>query len=109
MLQAIFQFVYRAFINNSVELFQCTHVCNVLTCFVNIDLSKSNHSLPKYIFVKKPSPNALLNFRNDLIAADLPSQLINDISVDPNLNYNVIHQVFQSGIKKYYPTKKLKI
>ena len=79
-------------------------------CFLNIELSTRNSELndPLYITVNKPLFNSLDNFKNDMIAVDLLSLVNREEYCDPNINYNIVHDILKKNVKKNFPATRVK-
>ena len=49
--------------------------------------------------------NGLMNFYNELVSVDMYSQCYRDMSIDPNINYNIVHSIIQNALNIHLPIR----
>ena len=63
---------------------------------------------PKYIKVTTQSYEAISNFANEIINADILERLNKTSNADPNTNYNILHDCIESAKNAHLPDKIVK-
>ena len=61
--------------------------------FISLAHSRSAKRTDKYIEVKQASAVSVNNHRNAVAASDIYSQINKDINADPNINYDIVHNM----------------
>ena len=76
--------------------------------FISLKIIKPKHQLPKYIKVRKYSPNALNNFHNEILSTNILDQLEMNPLANPNDNYEKIEKIITNAHNKCIPSKVTK-
>jgi len=75
------------------------------TLFKNIQ--HKDHA-PKYVKVNKQDKESIQLFQNEILYSVESANLTQDINIDPNLNYNILHEIIQQAKIKHMPLKLIK-
>ena len=70
--------------------------------------SKSGKRTDKYIEVKHTSHVSINNFKNEIAHSDMYTKINKDIDSDPNINYDIIHNILKSATKQHLAPKIVK-
>ncbi len=76
--------------------------------FTLIDNSICDHPSSKYITIHKNDDNSINNFKNELQEIIDMNPFDNNPSIDPNINYNQLHDMIQGTKEKHMPSLKVK-
>ena len=76
--------------------------------FISLAYSKSGKRTDKYIEVKQTSHVSINNFKNEIADSDIYSEINRDIDSDPNINYDIIHNILKSATKQHLAPKIVK-
>ena len=60
------------------------------------------------IEVKQTSHVSIINFKNEIANSDIYSKMNKDIDSDPNINYDIIHNILKSATKQHLAPKIVK-
>ncbi len=63
---------------------------------------------PKYITIRIQSQQAISNFVHDITSSDVYNKLNQSPNADPNVNYNMLHEVIKLAKDKHMPYKTVK-
>ena len=63
---------------------------------------------PKYITIRIQSQQAISNFVLDITSSDVYNKLNQSPNADPNVNYNMLHEVIKGAKDKHMPYKTVK-
>ena len=81
-------------------------VSDHLPCFILLEISLFNPPNPKRIKINTQNKKAIQNIINDISASDLYNKLDKSLTTDPNLSYNIIHEVIEN-VKNNHTLSKL--
>ena len=70
-----------------------------------ISYSKSGKRADKYIEVKQTSHVSINNFKSEIANSDINSKMNKDIDSDPNISYDIIHNILKSATKQHLAPK----
>ena len=76
--------------------------------FISLAYSKYGKRNDKYIEVKQTSHVSINNFKNEIADSDIYSKINKDIDSDPNINYEIIHNILKSATKQHLAPKVVK-
>ena len=76
--------------------------------FTSFDLKPLHDSPPKFITISKHSPEALINFGNELESCDLIDKIDISLGGNPNDNYTKLQDILIKFKKKHLPNKTIK-
>ena len=85
-----------------------THISDHLPIFICIKNVFCKDTVPKYVKTWDNSLNAKNSFKQALSSADIFSQLENNLTMDPNVNYNKLENILTSIKDKTMPCKLVK-
>lgn len=64
--------------------------------------------VPKYVTISKQDKDSIQQFHHEILTSFEREHLSNDINKDPNINYNILHNILQHAKKKHIPLKVVK-
>ena len=76
--------------------------------FTSFDLKPLHDSPPKFITISKHSPEALINFGNELESCDLIDKIDISLGGNPNDNYTKLRDILIKLKEKHLPNKTIK-
>ena len=62
----------------------------------------------KYTYRRNINENSFKNLYDDLLNIDFSNILNHDLSLDPNLNYNILENILITSLDKHMPMRKMK-
>ena len=77
-------------------------------CFTFLNNVQLKDKPPKYITIRIQSEQAISNFLHDIISSDVYNNLNQSPTADPNVNYNMLHDVIKLAKDKHMPYKTVK-
>ena len=63
---------------------------------------------PVFVRITKQDKDSIINFQNEISGSDELNTLIENLMVDPNINYNTLYKVLQNAKNKHMPSKVVK-
>ena len=94
--------------SNSVAGILLTSLSDHFPYFISLAYSKSGKHTDKYIEVKQTSHVSINNFKSEIANSDIYSKMNKDIDSDPNINYDIIHNILKSATKQHLAPKIVK-
>ena len=79
-----------------------------LPCFIPLEISLFNPPNPKWIKINTQNKKAIQNIINDISASHLYNKLDKSLTTDPNLSYNIIHEVIENAKNNHTLSKLVK-
>ena len=77
-------------------------------CFTFLNNVQLKDKPPKYITIRIQSEQAISNFVQDITSSDVYNKLNQSPTADPNVNYNMLHDVIKLAKDKHMPYKTVK-
>ena len=77
-------------------------------CFTFLNNVQLEDKPPKYITIRIQSEQAISNFVHDITSSDVYNKLNQSPTADPNVNYNMLHDVIKLAKDKHMPYKTVK-
>ncbi len=77
--------------------------------FIILNNINHTHHSPKYIKKTKQDKQSIQKFHQEIIHLLAYRNLNNDITKDPNINYNILHNIIQYDKVKHMPQKVVKL
>ena len=74
-------------------------------CFTFLNNVQLKDKPPKYITIRIQSQQAISNFVHDITSSDVYNKLNQSPNADPNVNYNMLHEVIKLAKDKHVPYK----
>ena len=68
------------------------------------NINHKNHK-PKYVKINKQDNESTQNFHNETLHSLEQENINNTINKDPNINYNILHNIIQHAKTKHMPHK----
>ncbi len=59
---------------------------------------------PVFVRITKQDKDSLINFQNEISGSDELNTLIENLMVDPYINYNTLHKILQNAKNKHMPS-----
>ena len=87
--------------SNSIAGILLTSLSNHFPYFISLAYSKSGERTDKYIEMKQTSHVSINNFKSEIANSDIYSKMNKDIDSDPNINYDIIHNILKSATKQH--------
>ena len=78
---------------NSIAGILLSALSDHFSYFISLAYSRSAKRADKYIEVKQTSPVSVNNCKNAVAASDIYSRINKDINAEPNINYNIVHNI----------------
>ena len=94
--------------SNSIAGILLTSLSDHFPYFISLAYSKSGKRTDKYIEVKQTSHVSINNFKSEIANSDIYSKMNKDIDSDPNINYDIIHNILKSATKQHLAPKIVK-
>ena len=85
-----------------------TNISDHQPCFVTLDYLNMSATPQKYITIKTKSTSAINNFIQDLENSCSLQNFNNNPEVDPNMNYEILHNLISKAMNKHLPCKTVK-
>ncbi len=63
---------------------------------------------PVFVRITKQDKDSLINFQNEISGSDELNTLFENLMVDPNINYNILHKVLLNAKNKHMKSKLVK-
>ena len=77
--------------------------------FICLDIIKIKHdSVGKYVQVRDRQPDAINQFKRELLDAKLHDHINTDLHTDPNESYSYIHTEIATALDNHFPVKTVK-
>ena len=90
--------------NESVILFSA--LSDHLGCATSLGCISFKQEKDKYVQVRNVNSNTITAFSEEIKSFDFSSNCNRDLSCDPNINYDIIHNTIHDAIEKHMPLKK---
>ena len=87
--------------SNSIAGILLTSLSDHFPYFISLAYSKSVKRTDKYFEVKQTAHVSINNFKNEIAESDIYSKINKDIASDPNINYDIIHNILKSATKQH--------
>ena len=78
------------------------------SCFIFINNVQLKDTPPKYITIRIHSQEAISNCVDDITSSDVYNKRNQSPTADPNVNYNMLHEVIKLAKVKHMPYKTVK-
>ena len=91
--------------SNSIAGIFLTSLSGHVPYFISLAYSKSGKRTDKYIEVKQTSHVSIINLKNKMADYDIYLKINKDIYSDPNINYDIIHNILKSATKQHLAPK----
>ena len=85
-----------------------TKISDHLPCFTYFNMCESKNKIPKFIKIRVNTQEALNNFKINLRETLTSITFENDLTVDPNITYDKLHDAIQILKEKFLPIKTVK-
>ena len=85
-----------------------SQISDHLPCFISIECHRSSTTTPKYVSVPTTDETSIQNFCDDLSQTNFTDLINNDISADPNANYDIFEKIILNSKEKFLPTKSMR-
>ena len=95
--------------SNSIAGILLTSLSDHFPYFISLAYSKSGKRTDKCMEVKQTSHVSINNFKNEIADSDIYSKIDKDIDSDPNINYDITHNILKSATKQHLAPKIVKV
>ena len=82
-----------------------SNISDHLICYIGIDFERSDTATPKYVSIPTTDELSIQHFCNHISEVNFNDLMDNDISADPNINYNILETTIKNAKDKYLPIK----
>ena len=79
-----------------------------LAYFITLPNQKNYQPVPKFTQVRSRSENDYVNFQGEIRNTNIFDKLNKDLTTDPNINADLIHNILTTAINKHLPTKTVR-
>ncbi len=77
--------------------------------FIILIIITIKNSPPAFVTINKHDNKSINKFNHNIASSDELLSLINTLTVDPNINYNILHVVIQNAKHKHMPSNKVNL
>lgn len=79
-----------------------------LPCFVSLDYINTRCSATQYVITRPRDPTSIANFQEEISRLCTIDNFVADLSCDPNINYDRLHNTIQEAINKHLPVRRVR-
>ena len=85
-----------------------SHISDHCPCILSINILQSKTQKPKYIAIRKISPERIEKFKAEKANANLAENIDNRLCTDPNNSYDILYGILADARDHHLPTRRVR-
>ena len=85
-----------------------SHISDHCSCILSINIFQPKTHKPKYVTIRKISPERIENFKTEIANANLAENINNRLCTDPNNSYDILYGILAGSKDHHLPTRRVR-
>ena len=85
-----------------------SHISDHCPCIISINIFQSKTHKPKYVTIRKISPERIENFKAEIANAYLAENIDNRLCTDPNHSYDILYGILADARDHHLPIRRVR-